>query len=129
MHNLAHKAYSTVTSRTASDKQIEYALFSEITNSLKDVAAQDVPPPAVWADAVDRNLQLWLHLTLDLLNPDNGLDLNLRNNILTLSEMVRRLSYQVLAGDLDISELVEINETIMRGLSGDPGTGQTEIGI
>ena len=128
MHNLAHKAYSTVTTRTASDKQIEYALFSEITNALKDVAAQEVPPPAVWADAVDRNLQLWLHLSIDLLNPDNQLDPSLRNNLLTLSEMVRRISYKVLSGEIDIKELVEINEMIMKGLSGDPGPGPMEIG-
>ncbi|MCH2458340.1 flagellar biosynthesis regulatory protein FlaF [Henriciella barbarensis] len=126
MHNLAHKAYSTVTSRTASDKQIELALFSEITNALKDVAAQDVPLPAVWADAIDRNLQLWHILSVDLVSPENGLDDSLRTNLLTLAEMVRRVSYQVLAGDTDISDLVEINETIMKGLSGEVGPSQME---
>lgn len=127
MHNLAHKAYSNVTSRTASDKQIEYALFSEVTNALKDVAAQDVPLPAVWADAIDRNLQLWLLLSVDLLSPENGLDESLRTNLLTLAEMVRRVSYSVLAGDTDISDLVEINETIMKGLSGEVSPSQMEI--
>ena len=126
MHNLAHKAYSTVTSRTASDKQIELALFSEITNALKDVAAQDVPLPAVWADAIDRNLHLWHILSVDLVSPENGLDDSLRTNLLTLAEMVRRVSYQVLAGDTDISDLVEINETIMKGLSGEVGPSQME---
>jgi flagellar protein FlaF len=126
MHNLAHKAYSNVTSRTASDKQIEYALFSEVTNALKDVAAQDVPLPAVWADAIDRNLQLWLLLSVDLLSPENGLDESLRTNLLTLAEMVRRVSYSVLAGDTDISDLVEINETIMKGLSGEVSPSQME---
>lgn len=121
MQNLAYKAYSTVTSRTASDKQIEYALFSEITNALKDVAAQDMPPPAVWADAIDRNLQLWLLLSVDLLNPENALDEGLRGSLLTLAEMVRRVSYQVLAGETAVSELVEINETIMKGLAGQAG--------
>ena len=127
MHNLAHKAYSNVTSRTASDKQIEYALFSEVTNALRDVAAQDVPLPAVWADAIDRNLQLWLLLSVDLLSPENGLDESLRTNLLTLAEMVRRVSYSVLAGDTDISDLVEINETIMKGLSGEVSPSQMEI--
>ncbi|WP_018148338.1 flagellar biosynthesis regulator FlaF [Henriciella marina] len=127
MHNLAHKAYSNVTSRTASDKQIEYALFSEVTNALKDVAAQDVPLPAVWADAIDRNLQLWLLLSVDLLSPENGLDESLRTNLLTLAEMVRRVSYSVLSGDTDISDLVEINETIMKGLSGEVSPSQMEI--
>jgi flagellar protein FlaF len=123
MHNLARKAYSDVTSRTATDKQIEYALFSDITNALKDVAAQDMPPPAVWAEAIDRNLQLWLALSVDLLNPDNRLDPQLRRGLLNLGEMVRRISHRVLAGEADLTEIIEINEAIMAGLSGDPGSG------
>lgn len=127
MHQLAHKAYSNVTSRTATDKQIEYALFSEITDALKDVAAQDMPPPAVWAEAIDRNLQLWLCLSVDMLNPENQLDPNLRNNIVSLAEMVRRMSYRVLSGAEGLTDIIEINEAIMRGLSGDPGPGLTEV--
>ncbi|GGB75883.1 MULTISPECIES: flagellar biosynthesis regulator FlaF [Henriciella] len=123
MHNLARKAYSDVTSRTATDKQIEYALFSDITNALKDVAAQDMPPPAVWAEAIDRNLQLWLALSVDLLNPDNRLDPQLRRGLLNLGEMVRRISHRVLSGETDLTEIIEINEAIMAGLSGDPGSG------
>ncbi len=127
MHQLAHKAYSEVTSRTAGDKQIEYAVFSQITEALKDIAAQDMPPPALWADAIDRNLQLWLLLSIDLLNPDNELEGATRKGLLTLGEQVRRLSYRVLAGDGDINDLVEINETIMRGLSGDLSPGLMEV--
>ncbi len=123
MHKLARKAYSAVTSRTATDKQIEYALFSDITNALKDVAAQDMPPPAVWAEAIDRNLQLWLALSVDLLNPDNRLDPQLRRGLLNLGEMVRRISHRVLSGETDLTEIIEINEAIMAGLSGDPGSG------
>lgn len=122
MHQLARKAYSDVTSRTATDKQLEYALFSEITNALKDVAAQQMPPPAVWAEAIDRNLELWLTLQIDLLNPENELPTELRQGLLTLGEMVRRISHRVLAGEAELTEIVEINEAIMAGLSGDPGT-------
>ena len=127
MHQLARKAYSDVTSRTATDKQVEYALFSEITGALKEVAAQDMPPPAVWADAIDRNLQLWLCLSVDMLNPENQLDADLRKNIVSLAEMVRRLSYRVLSGEQDLADVIEINDAIMRGLSGDPGPGLREV--
>ena len=123
MHQLAHKAYSNVTSRTATDKQIEYALFSEITDALKDVAAQDMPPPAIWAEAIDRNLQLWLALSIDLLNPSNQFDPQLRIGLINLGETVRRISHRVLAGEAELDELIDINEAIMAGLSGDPGSG------
>lgn len=116
MQQLAFKAYSNVTQRTASDEQIEYALFRDITEALQDVASKDSPPLTQWADAVDRNLQLWTLLSADLMSPDNELDAGLKQGLLTLSESVRRLSYGVLAGNAELDDLIEINESIMTGL-------------
>ncbi|WP_300380656.1 flagellar biosynthesis regulator FlaF [Henriciella sp.] len=121
MHQLAFKAYGDVTHRTASDQQIEYALFREITHALQNVAQDDDPPPAVWADAIDRNLQLWTLLSVDLMNDENQLDAGLRVSFINLAESVRRISYSVLGGRAEISELVDINETIMEGLSAQQG--------
>lgn len=123
MHQLAYKAYGEVTSRTATDKQIEFALFSEITQSLQHVSNSENPAPAEWADALDRNLQLWTIISTDLLTPENQLDEALKKNLISLSESVRRISYSVLAGRGEIKDLVEINEAIMKGLSGDAGQG------
>jgi flagellar protein FlaF len=127
MHQLAHKAYTDVTSRTASDKHLEYAVFQQITDALKDVAAQDVPLPAVWVDAIDRNMQLWLTLSIDLLSETNEMDPHLRMGLLTLAEMVRKLSYRVLAGEEELTDVIEINEMVMRGLSGDTGSQLSEV--
>lgn len=126
MHQLASKAYGNVTNRTASDKQVEYALFSEITQSLQHVSQTDDIQPAEWADAIDRNLQLWTILSTDLLSEENQLDAGLKRSLVLLAESVRRLSYRVLADEAEISELIEINQTIMLGLSGQTGDGQSE---
>ena len=123
MHQLAFKAYGEVTSRTASDKHIETALFSEITQSLQTVSQTDKPAPAEWADAIDRNLQLWTIISTDLLSAENQLDGSLKRNLIGLSESVRRISYAVLAGRGALTDLIEINEAIMKGLAGDPGQG------
>ena len=50
MQQLAYKAYGEVTSRTANNGQIEYALFDEITQALKSVDQDEMPSPAVWGD-------------------------------------------------------------------------------
>ncbi|WP_084395913.1 flagellar biosynthesis regulator FlaF [Henriciella aquimarina] len=118
MQQLAFKAYGEVTSRTGSDQQIEYALFQEITQSLQEVAQNDDPPAALWADAIDRNMQLWTILATDLLTEENQLNPELKKGLLTLSQSVRRLSHSVLAGDAELEELIDINEIIMRGLRG-----------
>lgn len=118
MQQLAYKAYGEVTSRTANTGQIEYALFQDITQALKIVDEVEMPAPAVWADAIDRNMKLWQILSTDLMSEANELDPALKRNLIALSESVRQISYQVLARKAEITELVEINEIIMQGLEG-----------
>lgn len=127
MHQLAYKAYGEVTNRTASDQQIEYALFREITQALSDIAQQDEPLPSVWAEAIDRNLQLWTLLSTDLMNPDNQLPADIRKSLLSIAESVRRISYDVLSGSGEMTDLIEINETIMQGLSGAPAQSDSAV--
>lgn len=118
MQQLAYKAYGEVTSRTANTGQIEYALFQEITQALKNVDEVETPQPAVWADAIDRNLKLWQILSTDLVSDANELDPALKRNLIALAESVRQISYHVLSRKAEIIELVEINEIIMQGLEG-----------
>ncbi|KCZ51053.1 hypothetical protein HY29_06785 [Hyphomonas beringensis] len=118
MQQLAYKAYGEVTNRTASDEQIEYALFQEITQALKAVDEDERPSPVVWVDAIDRNLQLWQIISTDVMSEANQLDSALKANLITLAESVRMISYHVLSRKAEISELIEINEIIMEGLAG-----------
>lgn len=128
MHQLASKAYGAVTNRTASDKQVEYSLFQEITQDLRTVAQQDKPTPTEWATAIDRNLQLWTIIATDLLSPENQLDPDLKRNLLSIGEGVRRTSYAVLAGRPGLTDLIEINEAIMQGLAGEPAPMPMAVG-
>ena len=107
MQALAHKAYGEVRNRTADNKSLEHALFRQITDGL--IAA-------TWADAVNRNLELWTLLATDLLHPENRLNEATRKSLLELSIFVRRTSMQILGGEGEITDLVEINESIMGGL-------------
>ncbi|MAH92244.1 MAG: hypothetical protein CME99_03610 [Hyphomonas sp.] len=118
MQQLAYKAYGEVTSRTANTGQIEYTLFEEITQALKAVDAEGHPQPTIWADAIDRNMKLWQILSTDIVSDENQLDPTLKRNLIALAESVRRISYHVLSRKAELSELIEINEIIMQGLSG-----------
>jgi len=126
MHQLAYKAYGEVTNRTASDKQVEYALFSEITQALQKISQTDDPAPSEWADAIDRNLQLWTVLSTDLASPENQLNDDLKRGLIVLAESVRRISYRVLAGSDELADLVDINQTIMLGLEAQANATQEE---
>lgn len=116
MQALAYKAYGEVTQRTAGDKEIEYALFRQITEALERVLDPDTRNAAEWADAISRNQQLWTIITADLLQPGNGLPDDLKRSLLALSEFVRQACFKALAGDETIPDLIEVNQTVMAGL-------------
>lgn len=116
MQALAVKAYGEVQQRTVGDREIEYALFRQITEALESVAATTEFAPAEWADAISRNQQLWSLIAVDLLNPANALADELKRSLLYLSEYVRRTSLKVLAGEDGLSDLIEVNKTVMAGL-------------
>ncbi len=116
MQALAVKAYGEVRNRTADNKSLEAALFEQITDGMIDAENLEQDNPAKWADAVNRNLELWTALTTDLLNPDNQLPAATRKSLLELSVFVRRASMQVLSGGGELSDLIEINQSIMQGL-------------
>lgn len=116
MQTLAHRAYGQIKHRTAGNKDVEYALFQDITQALQAVDAAEAPQPTIWADAISRNLQLWSALATDLLNSGNQLPQALRAQILSLCEFVRRTSMSVLAGEPGLGDLIEVNETIMLGM-------------
>ena len=49
----------------------------------------------------------------------NGLPIELRAQIISLAEFVRRHSLAVLGGRASVSALIDINTAIMKGLRGD----------
>ena len=122
MHALAFKAYGEVKQRTAGEKDIEYALFRQITDALQAVSDADDVLPTVWADAIHRNQQLWTTLAIDLLNPGNALPEEMKRSLLYLAEFVRQTSLKILAGGGDISDLIEINNSIMQGMAARTGS-------
>nr|WP_321360600.1 flagellar biosynthesis regulator FlaF [uncultured Hyphomonas sp.] len=118
MQSLAFKAYGEVKQRTAGEKEIEFALFRQITDALQDVSEKDDVQPTDWADAIYRNQQLWTTIAIDLLQPGNALPDEMKRSLLYLAEFVRQNSMKIMAGDGDIADLIEINQSIMNGLGG-----------
>lgn len=117
MQLLAHKAYGEVQTRTASDRDIEYALFDQITKALSEINSHPEAAPTARIDAISRNLQLWTILSADLLSEGNALVPETKRGLLGLAEYVRRRSMQALAATADLSDLIDINTSIMQSYS------------
>jgi flagellar protein FlaF len=118
LQSLAFKAYGEVTQRTAGEKDIELALFRQITDALKQVSEAEDVQPTDWAEAIHRNQQLWTTIAIDLLHPGNALPDELKRSLLYLAEFVRQSSMKIMAGEGEIADLIEVNQSIMNGLSG-----------
>lgn len=116
MQALAYKAYGDVAHRTASDREIEFALFQQITEALESVVDPKTRSPSAWADAIHRNQQLWTIIATDLLIPSNPLPDELKRSLMFLADFVRQSSLKILAGDESIPDLIEVNRTVMAGL-------------
>lgn len=116
MQALAFKAYGEIAQRTAGDKEIEFALFQQITDALEGVLDPRSRIPSAWADALSRNQQLWAIIATDLLQPGNSLPDDLKRSLLYLSEFVRQLTMKIFGGQESISDLIEVNRTVMAGL-------------
>jgi flagellar biosynthesis activator protein FlaF len=117
LQNLAYKAYGQVQQRTASDKGIEHALFVQITEALEEANRSDAGNTVAKADAIYRNQQLWTLLAADLLSPGNSLPLELKSSLLQLSKFVQKSSLQILSGEGDIADLIDVNKPIIAGLA------------
>ena len=117
MQALAHKAYGEVQKRTADSRSIEHALFRQVTDGL--IEAQDIKTsdPEKWANAINRNLDLWTLLATDLMHPENRLEQSLRQSLLQLATFTRRTSMKILSGSDELPDLIDINESIMKGLA------------
>lgn len=116
MQALAHKAYGEVRNRTADNRSIERALFRQITDAMIEVQDAKRSDPEKWANAISRNLDLWTLLATDLMHPENQLGEGLRKSLLELSIFVRRASTEILGGGDGLADLIDINESIIKGL-------------
>lgn len=116
MQALAHKAYGEVRNRTSDNRSIERALFREITDAMIEAQDTKQSDPEKWANAISRNLDLWTLLASDLMHPENQLNDGLRKSLLELSVFVRRASAEILGGSDGLADLIDINESIIKGL-------------
>lgn len=113
---LSQNAYGMSDPVVRSERSIEYQAFAKVTGALAALDQGGAPDYPALADAVHQNRRLWNILAGDVLSDNNELPVDLRARIFSLSQFVMRHSSEVLAGTGDVSTLIDLNKTIMRGL-------------
>lgn len=114
------QAYQKAASQAESPRSTEFRAFAFVTRALQDAnearaaGRRDIQGLAA---ALDRNRRLWTVLSTECASPDNALPQALRAQIISLAMFVDRHTSAVLRDGDDMDVLIEINRSMMQGLS------------
>lgn len=111
------QAYQATAQKTETSRQTEYRTFAMVTRGLIDAAALPVAEFGRRAEALSKNRQLWMVLAADCGIESNALPKSLRAQIISLSIFIDRHTTAVMREGAAMDVLIEINRSIMQGLS------------
>lgn len=113
------KAYQRAQSATENPRDTEFRLFGAVTGALLDATEEPRHSPRL-VEAIDWNRRMWTTLAADCSDDNNRLPVQVRAQIISLSIWVGKYSSQVIRNGASLEPLIEINRTIMQGLSARP---------
>lgn len=111
------QAYQNAAKKTEGPRQTEYRAFAVATRGLIDAASLPDTEVGRRAEALAANRRLWSLLASDCAAEGNSLPQGLRAQIISLSLFVDRHSSAVMRTGASFDVLIDINRTIMQGLS------------
>jgi flagellar biosynthesis activator protein FlaF len=111
------QAYQRAQQTAETPRDTEYRLLGQITAALTEAEKAGRGDFARLVKAVDWNRRVWTAFSVDCQNPDNGLPVQLRANIISLALFVGRYSSEVIRDGADLEVLIDINKTVMQGLA------------
>ena len=114
---MSFQAYQKAATRSEDPRSTEYRLFAQVTRALMDASQADKLEIARRAEALDWNRRMWSNFALDCSSEENQLPEQLRASIISLSLFVSKHTSVVMRGEDDFETLIDINRTIMQGLS------------
>lgn len=115
---MSYDKYRAAQRVAESPRQAEYRIFGQVTNQL--MSARDSGSKKEIIRAVAWNRRFWLALQADLAMEDNKLPNQLRAQLISLSIWVDKHSGKVIRGHAEMEPLIDVNKTIMAGLSTQP---------
>lgn len=124
---MAISAYKRTITETESPRQIERRIMTRINSNLcRDQLAFDDATKqerlAILAtslrESLSENMRLWSALKIDLISPSNQMPADLRSSLISMAMFVERHTAEVLSGRALLRPLIDINQSIIGGLSG-----------
>jgi flagellar biosynthesis activator protein FlaF len=114
------QAYQQAAQRAENPRDTEYRLFALVTRALIDASESDALETGARVAALDWNRRLWSVLANDCAKPENRLPDVLKARIISLSLWVNRHTSAVARREATFDLLIEVNRTVMQGLTPTP---------
>lgn len=112
---LQTNGYMAATRNTGMPRDIEYQLFCKVTGAINQASTDPADFPKLVA-ALHENLALWRTIALDVIDKDNGFPPPLKAQLFYLYEFTQLQTSKILKKKSDVSSLIEVNTSIIRGL-------------
>ena len=120
----ATNSYSTMQKGGLSGRELEASVLSRAGIMLKKVQDNwnDPDRDAKLTEAILFNQKVWSYFQAELIDPENPLPKNLREDILSLSIFIERRLYEIMAypDSAKISIVIDINFNLAAGLRSKP---------
>ncbi|HSF92244.1 MAG TPA: flagellar biosynthesis regulator FlaF [Paracoccaceae bacterium] len=110
--------YVKSASTVKTTRGVEYEAFARVTRGLTKFLGGNHSSFAELAGFLHQNRMLWGILAADVAGDENDLPSKLRAQIFYLAEFTENHSRKVLERSETVDALVDINKSVMRGLSG-----------
>ncbi len=114
------QAYQKTQRSTEQPRDTEYRLFAQVTQALMEANKTGRSNLTTLVDALDWNRRLWSALASDCASDGNKLPDVLRAQIISLSLWVSRFSSEATRTGASLEPLIDVNKSIMAGLSQRP---------
>jgi len=114
------QAYQKTQRNTENTKETEYRLFAQVTHALIEAGKKGRADVAGLIDALDWNRRLWSTLATDCAGSANQLPPPVRAQIISISLWVSRYSSEAAQKGASLEPLIDVNKSIMAGLSQRP---------
>lgn len=126
--SLASNGYNQSVQSTGNDRDVEYQAFVHVTQAMSTVNEDAPDYLSRLHEALHKNLKLWTILAADVADANNKLPAELRSNLFYLAEFTRHHTAKIQSGIVkDVSALIDINKSVMRGLRAQAGLQETAL--
>lgn len=121
MNQFSASGYATALAQVGTQREAEARILSRLTANLAAAMGRVTQDFPALIRALHDNDRFWTHITNDLASDGNALPDQLRASLISIAGFVIGHSAKVRRGAASAQPLVDINQSIIRGLTTEKG--------